>query len=80
MESIKARQRVEQDGIIHLDIPVGLANRDVEVVVIYQSVQSLTTIEPSLESLYDICADDPIILDNWGILKALDDKLAEAFD
>jgi hypothetical protein len=41
---------------------------------------SLTTIEPSLEALYGICADDPIILDNQGISEALDDDLTGAFD
>ena len=80
MESIKIRQRVGQDGILHLDIPVGLAERDVEVIVIYQPVQSLTAIEPVLEALYGVCADDPIILDNQGISEVLDDKLAGAFD
>ena len=80
MESIKVRQRVGQDGILHLEIPVGLREQDVEVMVIYQPVPSLTTIEPSLESLYGICADDPIILDDLGIAEALDDDLAGAFD
>jgi len=80
MESIKVRQRIGQDGILHLAIPVGLADRDVEVVVIYQPVQSLTTIKPSLKAFYGICADDPIILDDQGISVALDDELAGAFD
>jgi hypothetical protein len=80
MESIKVRQRVGQDGILYLEIPVGLREQDLEVMVIYQPVPSLTTIEPSLESLYGICADDPIILDKEGIAEALDDDLAGAFD
>ncbi|MGB3206995.1 MAG: hypothetical protein WBB28_18580 [Crinalium sp.] len=63
MESIKVRQRVGQDGILHLEIPVGVTQQDVEVMVIYQPVQSLTNIEPSLEALYGICADDPIIIE-----------------
>ncbi|MDL5056251.1 hypothetical protein [Geitlerinema calcuttense] len=79
MESIKVRQHIGQDGILHLEIPVGLREQDVEVMVIYQSVPSLTTIEP-LESLYGICADDPIILDDEGISEALDDDLTGAFD
>jgi hypothetical protein len=80
MESIKVRQRVGQDGILYLEIPVGLREQDVEVMVIYQPVPSLTTIEASLEALYGICADDPIILDDQGISEALDDDLAGAFD
>jgi len=34
----------------------------------------------SLENLYGICADDPIILNDSGILESLDDELVEAFD
>jgi len=77
MESIKVRQRVGQDGILHLEIPVGLREQDVEVMVIYQPVPSLTTIEPSLEALYGVCADDPILLDSQGIAEALDDDLGD---
>jgi hypothetical protein len=80
MESIKVRQRVGPDGILHLDIPVEMTDREVEAVVIYQPVQPLTTVEPSLESLYGICADDPIILYDRGVSDALDHDLAEAFD
>ena len=80
MESVKIRQHVGQDGILHLDIPVGIIERDVEVMVIYQSVPSSTTNERSLELFYGICADDPIILDDRGISESLDDDLAGAFD
>lgn len=66
MESLKIQQRVGQDGILHLDIPVGLPEQDVEVVVIYQPIQVITPDKVSLESLYGICADDPIIIDeDW---------------
>lgn len=80
MESIKIYQRVGQDGILHLDIPVGLSDRNLEVVVIYQPIESLTDVAPSLEAFYGICADDPIILDEQGISEALDDDLTGAFD
>jgi hypothetical protein len=80
MESIKVRQRTGQDGILHLDIPVGLADRDVEVMVIYQAVQSEIFTELSLEDLYGICADDPISLDESGVADALDEDLAGAFE
>lgn len=80
MESIKVRRRVGQDGILHLDIPVGIIERDVEVMVIYQFVSSPTVTGRSLEQFYGICADDPIVLDDSGILESLDDDLAGAFD
>lgn len=80
MESIKIHQRVGQDGILHLDIPIGFSDRDVEVVIIYQPVESLTAVTSSLKALYGICADDPIFLDEQGILEALDEDLTRAFD
>ena len=80
MKSIKVRRHVGQDGVLHLDIPVGMTERDVEVVVIYQSVPQSTTTGRSLEQFYGICADDPIVLDDRGILESLDDELAGAFD
>ena len=81
MESIKVRQRVGQDGILHLEIPVGLTDRDVEVMVIYQAAAPVdTTAALSLEDFYGICADDPISVDDAGILEALDEDLAGAFE
>lgn len=80
MESIKVRQRVGQDGILHLDIPVGLSGRDIDVMVIYQPVQVTTAAMLSLEDLYGICADDPIHVDDAGISDALDEDLAGAFE
>jgi hypothetical protein len=80
MESIKVRRHVGQDGILHLDIPIGITERDVEVMVIYQSVSSSTVTGRSLEQFYGICADDPIVLDDRGISESLDDELAGAFD
>jgi hypothetical protein len=80
MESIKVRQHVGQDGILHLDIPIGIQEREVEVVVIYQSVPFSTTNPRTLDQFYGICADDPIILDDQGISENLDDDLVGAFD
>lgn len=80
MKSIKVRQRVGQDGILHLDIPVGLTDRDIEVVVIYQPVQTATKAVLSLENLYGICADDLIRFDDGGISDALDTDLAGVFE
>ncbi|MEM9090676.1 MAG: hypothetical protein AAGC93_18250 [Cyanobacteria bacterium P01_F01_bin.53] len=80
MESIKVRQRVGQDGILYLEIPVGLKELDIEVMVIYQPVQVDTTVGLSLEDLYGICADDPINIDDGGISEALDEDLAGAFE
>lgn len=42
MESIKVRQHIGPDGVLHLDIPVGITGQDIDVVVIYQPVPSET--------------------------------------
>lgn len=64
MESFKVRQQVGPDGILHLDIPVGIRDREVEVMVIYQPVSSTPAPVMSLADLYGICADAPISLDD----------------
>jgi hypothetical protein len=80
MDSVKVRQRVGADGMLHLHIPIGLADRDVDVMIVYQSAQPGKPGQSSLESLYGICADDPIVLDSGGVAETLDDELAGAFD
>jgi hypothetical protein len=77
MDSVKVRQRVGADGMLHLHVPIGLADRDVDVMIVYQSAQPGKS---SLESLYGICADDPIVLDGGGVAETLDEELAGAFD
>ncbi|MBE9062843.1 hypothetical protein [cf. Phormidesmis sp. LEGE 11477] len=80
MESVKVRQRVGQDGILHLEIPIGLPDQDIEVMVIYQAAPVDTTAVLSLEELYGICADDPIKFDKAGALDERDEDLTGAFD
>ncbi|UKO96237.1 hypothetical protein [Nostoc sp. UHCC 0870] len=38
MESIKIRSHVGADGILHLDIPIEMANTEIEVTVTIQTV------------------------------------------
>ncbi|MGD1904997.1 MAG: hypothetical protein ACFB0C_03285 [Leptolyngbyaceae cyanobacterium] len=80
MESIKVRQRVRQDGMLHLAIPVGLTDQDIEVMVIYQPAPVATTAVLSLADLYGVCADDPINIDETGIADTLDEDLVGAFE
>jgi hypothetical protein len=42
MRSISIRSRVGADGVLHLDVPSGLADTDVEVTVILQPVNQPT--------------------------------------
>ncbi|MBE9005939.1 hypothetical protein IQ259_12990 [Fortiea sp. LEGE XX443] len=69
MHSIKLTKRVGEDGILHLDIPVGIADREVEIMVIYQPIeipkQHKTPEELGwppgfLEQTAGCLADDPI--------------------
>jgi hypothetical protein len=43
MQSVKVRSRVGADGILHLDIPVGMVNCELEVIVIYQLIETTNT-------------------------------------
>ncbi len=70
MESIKVRQHIGQDGILHLALPVGLADRDVDVMVIYQPVQALASVEISLAAFYGICADDSIVTEERNLTES----------
>ena len=80
METLKVSQRVGKDGILHLDIPVGFKDQDVEVMVIYQAVPSEASTVMALEDLNGVCADDPIRMDQSGISDALDEDLAGVFE
>ena len=39
MQSRKLRSQVGKDGILHLDIPVGVTDFEIEVMVIYQILE-----------------------------------------
>ena len=80
MQRIKVRQRVGSDGILHLEIPTEIHESEVEVTVTYQLVKPSVTAERSLADFYGICADDPIIVDDFGVSASLDDDLEGAFD
>jgi hypothetical protein len=75
MHSIQLKQRVGKDGILHLEIPVGMTDKEVEVMVIYQALETPIQ-QKTLENLgypldffeqtYGSCADDPIVIDSEG--------------
>lgn len=45
MQSIKLHSRVGSDGILHLDIPLDLRDKDIEVMVIFQPVETSTQVK-----------------------------------
>lgn len=53
MESIKLKTHVGDDGLLHLSLPVGITNQDLEVMVIYQreAKKSYTESKKRLEKL-----------------------------
>ncbi|MCC5632599.1 hypothetical protein LC613_33875 [Nostoc sphaeroides CHAB 2801] len=75
MQSIKLCSHVGGDGILHLEIPVGITDKEMEVVVIYQQIEpSISTKTPEelgwppgfFEQTYGSCQDDPIVIDYEG--------------
>ena len=42
MQSIKVRSRVGSDGMLHLQIPGGIKDTDLEVIVIFQPITPAT--------------------------------------
>ncbi len=78
MQSIKLRSYVGKDGILHLEIPLGITDKDLEVMVIFQplepSAQMKTPKELGLpsgffEQTYGVCQDDPIVIDSEGVFE-----------
>jgi len=77
METIQVRSRSDEDGILHLDVPVNL--KDAEFTVTIKAVKS----EPVgqgypvgfFEQTYGSCQDDPIEVDDEGIADDLDELL-----
>lgn len=54
MQTIKVRSRVSADGKLQLQLPDQLANQEIEIVLVYQTVESTQEQPPSI-------ADDPLI-------------------
>lgn len=85
MQSIKVRQQVGAEGILHLEIPTEIQESEVEVTVSYQKLPLQEIDERGcpvgfFERIYGICADDPIVIDDGGISEALDDDMEGVFD
>lgn len=54
MQTIKVRSRVSADGKVQLQFPDQLANQEIEIVLVYQTVEPTQEQPPST-------ADDPLI-------------------
>ncbi len=76
MQSVTLNYRVGEDGIMHLDVPIGLTNAELQVTVTFQTVTPETR-ETTLqgkgwslgffEKTFGSCKDDPIVIDSEGV-------------
>ncbi|MGB0561398.1 MAG: hypothetical protein ACPGVO_06290 [Spirulinaceae cyanobacterium] len=46
MQSIKLKSRIGSDGILHLDIPVGITDKDLEVMIVFQAIAPQAAVSP----------------------------------
>jgi hypothetical protein len=78
VQTIHLRSHVGEDGILHLDIPVNLAETDLEITVIVNpvaprpdnsEVEDFNKLEwhEFIKRMAGSLADDPIFLDEGGI-------------
>ncbi len=79
MQSIKLRSHVGSDGILHLEIPLGITDREIEVMVIYEQLEPSAQVKTPqklgwpagfFEQTYGSCQDDPIVIDYEGDFEA----------
>ncbi|MDY7016558.1 MAG: hypothetical protein SVX43_23775 [Cyanobacteriota bacterium] len=67
MHSIKLRARAGKDGILHLNVPVGLIEQEIEVIIVFQALESVKTPEALgwqpgfFEQTAGCLQDDPIL-------------------
>jgi hypothetical protein len=67
METMKVKTRIGNDGILKLEVPTGLADREVEVVLVVQAAEPQAVDENGwpigfFERTYGALADDPLEL------------------
>jgi hypothetical protein len=66
MHSIRVRQRVGADQMLHLDLPVEVRNQEVEVMVIYQPIAPEQESVPDLSQFYGCIQDETFIRQPQG--------------
>jgi len=73
MQSITLHSHVGEDGILHLDIPVGLTDAELEVTVTVQAVDSTPEGKgwpPGFfEKTFGSLRDDPLVIDSEGVFE-----------
>ena len=78
MPSIKLRSHVGEDGILHLDVPCGIHDAELEVTVIIETVTPAAGVdEPQgkgwppgfFEETFGCFKDDPLVIDSEGVFE-----------
>jgi hypothetical protein len=69
METVKLRAHVGHDGVLKLELPTAMNNREVEVLVVMRAVMETPVDELGwplgfFERTYGALADDPILVMN----------------
>jgi hypothetical protein len=75
MQSIQLNTTVNADGVLRVEMPPELKNKNLEVTIVFQSLLAADremVIYPH-PHFYGACADNPIIIDNLGIDPTMDD-------
>jgi hypothetical protein len=76
MEKIKVRSRSNEEGILHLDVPVGIKNTELEITLTISPARQGKGYPPDFfEQTYGSCQDDPIALDDEGIYEDGENEL-----
>lgn len=61
METIKLKTHIGEDGVLKVELPVGVTNVDAEVIVVYEvDTPEAEDWETFVNRTYGILADDPI--------------------
>lgn len=68
METIRVLSRSNGEGIIHLDVPVGMKDTELEITLTISPARSGKGYPSGFfDRTYGSCQDDPIVIDEEGI-------------
>lgn len=84
MQSITLRSHIGPDGILHLDVPVGVHDAEIEVTVTFLPFAPKSEVEPPqgkgwppgfFEETFGCLRDDPLVIDSSGVYEEQDELL-----
>ena len=65
MNTISLKTKVDADGKLSLQLPPELANQELDLVIVYQSIQqpNKEELRSTVDSFYGCLSDDPILVE-----------------